>query len=63
MPQVESTKPTRFVTAADFAVQTGLRPVTVYRMIEQGRIKCVRFGRLRKIPREELERALIHGIK
>ncbi len=54
---------TRYVTVAEFAHQTGLQPPTVYRMMQQGRIKAIRYGRLRKIPREELEHALIHGIK
>lgn len=36
----------------------GISPITVYRLVQRGELKAVRFGRRVRIPRSEVERLL-----
>ena len=50
------TPTTELVTAKQVAAWTGLHLSTVYRLIEDGRIDVVRFGRAVRIPIESYRR-------
>jgi excisionase family DNA binding protein len=50
-----------FVSLRDVAERTGTAYRTVHRAAESNRIKTIRFGMLRKVPRLEFEKILKQG--
>lgn len=54
--------PPRFYTVNDLAHETGLSVFGIYRFVNQGLIKAVRFGRAYRIPADEYERVLREGV-
>ncbi len=50
-----------FITVKQFANRVGVSVVTVHNLINDGRVRAVRVGSMRRIPVEEFERVQREG--
>lgn len=53
----------RFYTPAEIGVRLRFHPETVRRLIREGFIKAVQFGRFKRVPETELNRLALHGLE